>query len=105
MMHPEDFSFRRFVSTEKPKFSEWEVVKMYFNDETKVKEIAEKSGLSIAEIYRTIRRYGVGPNRLITNHNNVHLFAHAGLPVRNIAELTGYTPRNVRYILNNQERQ
>jgi AraC-like DNA-binding protein len=101
-MH-EELDFKAFMASEKPNFSEWDVVGLYFQDLKKVKEISLKTGKSIAEVYRIIRRHGAEPNRLITNHENVRLFANANLPVKNIAELTGYTPRNIRYILGRQD--
>jgi len=76
-----------------------EVANMYFhNTGLKVREIAEKSRRSVAEVYRILHRFGT-PNRQITNHENVISFASAGFPIKKIAEFTGYTPRNIRYIL------
>lgn len=81
-------------------YSDVEVANMYFhNSDLKVQEISEKTARSIPEIYRIIHQFGT-PNRLITNHDNVRSFADAGMPIPHIAELTGYSTRNVRYILN-----
>jgi len=54
---------------------------------------------SVAEIYRIIQKNGGSPNRQVTNHENVRMFAKSGLATKHIADLTGYTPRNVRHIL------
>lgn len=94
-------SFKEWLSDiEEPKpVSEFEVVNMYYNNHgLKVKEIALKSNRSVAEVYRILHKHGT-PNRQITNHDYVKSFAQAGLPVSKIAEFTGYTPRNIRYIL------
>jgi hypothetical protein len=44
------------------------------------------------------------PNRQKINHNNVINLANFGYLVPQIAELTGYTARNVRYILAKERR-
>ena len=89
-------SFRDFLKPRRN--TDWEVASLYFgSSKLTVQEISRKTGVSVAEIYRILERSGSKPNRQITNHHNVRLFSH--LPVPQIAELTGYTPRNVRYIL------
>ncbi|RDJ35510.1 MAG: hypothetical protein DWQ19_11885 [Crenarchaeota archaeon] len=91
------------LDSKKPVFSDYEVASMYFhNNQLKVREIAQKCGRSIGEVYRILHRFG-SPNRQISNHENVLSFADAGFPINKIAEFTGYTPRNVRYILKKQE--
>lgn len=88
-----------FQSAEENSFSDPEVATMYFhNHGMKVREIATKTNKSIGEVYRIIQKYG-SPNRQISNHENVMSFAGAGFNVNKIAEFTGYTPRNIRYIL------
>jgi hypothetical protein len=77
-----------------------EVVDMYMNSNgKKIKEISQLTGKSIGEIYRILQSYDITPNRLKNNHRYVLEFAESGLPIGKIAELTGYTERNVRYIL------
>lgn len=83
--------------------SDLEVANIYFhNPGIKVREIAEKANKSIAEVYRILHRFGT-PNRQLPNHENVISFASAGFPIKKIAEFTGYTPRNIRYILKKSE--
>jgi hypothetical protein len=82
-----------------PKMDEFEVAGMYYhNSSLKVREIAEKSQRSVGEVYRILHKFGT-PNRQITNHETVISYASAGFPINKIAEFTGYTPRNIRYIL------
>jgi transcriptional antiterminator len=69
------------------------------NPDKKVKEISQITGMSIGEIYRTLHSYNVTPNRQKTNYHNVINFYNFGYGVPQIAELSGYTERNVRYIL------
>ncbi len=77
-----------------------ELVNLYMHSpDRKIKEIAELTGKSIGEIYRILHNYNITPNRLKTNHNNVIEFYNHGMTIQQIAEFTGYTPRNVRYIL------
>lgn len=94
-----DFSFKNFI--EQPRqYTEFEIANLYFgNPNTKVREIAEKTGKSVAEVYRILHKYGK-PNRVVTNHHNVLALAeNPSFKVSTIAQMTGYTPRNVRYIL------
>lgn len=93
-------NFRKFLTETENHVFDWQVANLYYGSpELGVKEISEKTGKSIAEIYRIIERMGGRPNRQVTNHHNVHMFADAGVPLRQIANLTGYTERNVRIIL------
>jgi hypothetical protein len=78
--------------------TEYEVVNLYLSFR-KVNEIAAVKNISVAEVYRILHRNDIVPNRVRPNHQNVLDFASSGLSVIQIAELTGYTPRNVRYIL------
>jgi hypothetical protein len=90
--------------SEKPVFADSEIANMYFhNPQVKVREIANKTGRSVAEVYRILHQFG-SPNRQINNHENVMMFANSGFSVNKIAEFTGYTPRNIRYILKKTER-
>jgi hypothetical protein len=76
------------------------IVSLYLhNPMHKVRELASSAGLSVAEFYRILRKYDVEPCRLKTNQGLVHNYKDAGYSVPAIAELTGYTSRNVRYIL------
>jgi hypothetical protein len=94
----ENFNFREFV--EHPRMADWEVVNLYHHHpELSVKEIAQRSNRSVTEIYRTLGRAGGYPNRINPQHQSVRMYADAGMKVPHIADLTGYTHRNVRYIL------
>jgi hypothetical protein len=88
----------------KPVFVDSEIAGMYFhNPQVKVREIAEKTDKSVGEVYRILHQFGT-PNRQINNHENVLSLASSGFPIKKIAEFTGYTPRNIRYILKKLER-
>ena len=96
-MAVEKLHFKEFVSQH---HSNWEVANLYLHNlQMPVREISKRTGRSIGEIYRIVRQIGYSPNRQILNHDNVKMFSHSGVPVTKIAELTGYTPRNVRYVL------
>lgn len=93
----EKLHFKEYVSGN---HSNWDVINLYLHNlDIPVREISKRTGRSIGEIYRIVRQIGYSPNRQILNHNNVRTFSQSGLPVSKIAELTGYTPRNVRYVL------
>jgi hypothetical protein len=80
--------------------ADWEIVSLYHHHpDVSVKEIARLSGRSVGEVYRTLGRSGGFPNRQNPRHEDVRRFAQAGMKIPHIAQLTGYTPRNVRYIL------
>jgi predicted transcriptional regulator len=64
-----------------------------------ISEIAQYVSRSEAEIYRILHNNNVSPNRLKANHQKVYSLSDLGWGIREIAEFTGYTPRNVRYIL------
>lgn len=92
--------FREFFIHSDQGYSDQEVISFYLgNPEKKLSEIALITQKSTGEIYRILHANNVQPNRLRTNHQIVMDFASAGMSVPQIAELTGYTPRNVRYIL------
>ena len=99
----EKLSFRKFILVENEddyNYHDIEVAGLYMHhDNLKVKEIAVKTGKSVSEIYRILHRTGSRPNRMNPNHMPVVSLADAGFAVQHIAELTGYTSRNVRYIL------
>lgn len=68
-----------------------------------IAEIATKSNKSIGEIYRILRLNEVEPNRLKINHKKVESLARLGWGIKEIAEFTGYSTRNIRYILKDKE--
>ncbi len=91
--------FKEFFA-ENTGYSDQEVVSIYNqNPDLKIKEISHRTGKSVGEIYRILHSYNVTPNRQKTNYHNVINFADFGYSIPQIAELTGYTERNVRYIL------
>ena len=96
-------NFKEFV--EQQPANDMTVVQLYFGQpDMKVREISEKTGKAIGEIYRILNKFGGSPNRQVTNHHNVKLFADNGFGIGQIAKLTGYTERNVRYILGKNAR-
>lgn len=91
------YGFREFINAPG---TDGEIINLYLNNPgLRISEIAHQSGKSEGEIYRILHANDVSPNRLRANHQKVYSLAHLGWNVRDIAELTGYTPRNVRYIL------
>lgn len=91
--------FRYFISD---RGIDGEIINHYLNQPyLKISEIANKYQKSETEIYRILHAHDISPNRLKINHQKVQHLAHLGWGVRDIAEFTGYTPRNVRYILSN----
>lgn len=69
------------------------------NPELQLKELAAKHGKSKAAIYRILKNSHVQPNRLKKNHEKVVNLSHLGYKNSDIAGYSGYTERNIRYIL------
>jgi hypothetical protein len=91
------FGFRQFITDNG---TDGEIINLYLNNpKIRISEISLQSGKSEGEIYRILHANDISPNRLKINHQKVQSLAQLGWNVRSIAELTGYTPRNVRYIL------
>ena len=93
-MTPKNLNFREFVDYQQ---EDWEVLRLYQSG-MKIREISKKTGLSLPEIYRALKREGGYPNRVNLRHDMVKMYAGYGLPTSRISDLTNYTIRNVRYI-------
>jgi len=95
----EELNFKEWITNLDNPISDTEIASLYYhNTNMKVRDLAIRTGKSIGEVYRIIHRQG-SPNRKMNNHENVFSFASSGMSVNKIAEFTGYTPRNIRYIL------
>lgn len=76
------------------------IVELYLkNPRMPISEIAALTNKSIGEIYRTLKVNEVEPNRLKISHQKVEGLAKLGWGIKEISEFTGYTTRNIRYIL------
>lgn len=101
-MLDEKLDFRGFVTGESQvaPCEDWQLVQLYHqHPELKVRELAQKTGRSIGEVYRTLRRTGGYPNRQVSDHDTVKLYATTGLGEKDIASHTNYSRRHVRRIL------
>lgn len=77
-----------------------EIINMYLNNPSiHVAEIAQKTQKSIGEIYRILHANEINPNRLKIHHEKVEGLAKLGWTIKEISEITGYSTRNIRYIL------
>jgi AraC-like DNA-binding protein len=91
------YGFRQFIVD---RGKDGEVIDLYLgNPKVKISEIAQQFGRSEAEIYRILHAHDISPNRLGINHQKVQNLSRLGWGIQEIAKFTGYTPRNVRYIL------
>ena len=70
-----------------------------------VGEIGKNHGLSEREVYWILRFNHVSPNRKGIHIEKVRHLSNMGWGIRDIAEFTGYSTRNVRNILNKQLRE
>jgi len=91
------FGFQQFFNDQG---DDSKIVQLYLsNPETKITELAKQVGKSQAEIYRILHAHDVLPNRLKINHEKVIQLHRVGWNINEIAQFTGYTTRNVRYII------
>lgn len=90
------YGFKEFLASNG---SDGEIIQTYLNTKTPVSEIARQHQKTEAEIYRILHANDITPNRLRVNHQKVTHLASLGWGIREIAEFTGYSTRNVRYIL------
>jgi AraC-like DNA-binding protein len=91
------YGFKQFITDQG---GDRDIINVYLNSpEIRISEIAQQFGKSEAEVYRILHANDISPNRQKINHQKVQNLAHLGWAVREIAEFTGYTPRNVRYII------
>jgi len=91
------YGFRDFIYD---RGTDGSIIQMYLqNSSMKVSEIALQTGKSQAEIYRILHQYEIQPNRLKKNYDKVMDLHNNGWNIKEIAAYTGYTSRNVRYIL------
>lgn len=75
------------------------VAYMYHQD-IPLSDIKQEMGLSYGEIYRSLGRYGINPNRRKRPyHSDVLYFGQGGMGLEEISRLTGYSTRQVRNIL------
>lgn len=84
---------------------EYEIINMYKDKHRwKIKQISEISGISVAGIYRVLEKYGINPHRRNLNdtHAIVGQYYLSGTPINKISELTGYSRRQVYYIIANE---
>ena len=96
-------SFQDFFEEDEGKyreFSEIEVAKLYQqNPNIRVTDLSRLTGRNVNELYRIFKKYSVPASRINTNKHLVISYAEQGYAINSIAELTGYTPRNVYFIL------
>ncbi len=91
------YGFKEFLADDNP---DGELIQTYLgNPKLPVSDIARMYQKTESEVYRILHANDVSPNRLRANHQKVRGLANLGWGIREIAEFTGYTSRNVRYIL------
>lgn len=103
-------TFREFFIAELPTsdeetLSEDDILMLYHSPGITVRDICSRSGKSIGEVYRLLKRRNCMPNRNSDRHGSVSSLSEAGFSIQTIADLTGYTARNVRYILSKKPKE
>lgn len=91
------YGFKMFIDSNP---DDSKIIHLYLNrNDLSVGQIAQFFEKSEADIYRILHANDIVPNRLGAGHQKVKNLSQLGWGVQQIAEFTGYTPRNVRYIL------
>jgi hypothetical protein len=91
------FGFRQFISDHD---EDSNIISLYLNNsEIPISEIANRFKKSVAEIYRILHSHQIPLNRSKIHHHKVHSLNNMGWNVLDISKFTGYTPRNIRYII------
>lgn len=96
--------FRAFLNESIDIGQEHEILGMYKdNYRWPIRQISERTGVSVAGIYRVLEKYGIRPHRRQRDdaHGLVVQYHQTGLPVQRISELTGYSKRQCYSILQN----
>ena len=89
----------RDILTESWKSYDTQVAHLYYR-KVPVTYIKQEMGLSYGEIYRSLERNGISPNRRTKpQHADVIYFGRTGMELQEISKLTGYSTRQVRNIL------
>ena len=99
-------SFRKYIHCCEQKFytENWRdhdvTVAHLYNQNVPLSNIKQEMGVSYGEIYRSLKRHGIGPNRRKKpTYNDVIYFGQSGMNFEEISQLTGYSTRQVRNIL------
>jgi AraC-like DNA-binding protein len=98
----DDNRFRTFLETFDVNI-EHEIINMYQDPiRYKLSDISSTTGASPGGIYRVLRKYNLNPHRLGHNYQQyeqIFQYRKLGTSVQKIAELTGYSRRQVYNIL------
>jgi hypothetical protein len=77
-----------------------EIIHMYLNGGgVSVSDIGANYGKSETDVYRILRANSINPNRKGVHHEKVRSLSRLGWGIREISSMTGYSTRNVRYII------
>ncbi len=83
-------------------YHENQVVNVYLSrPELSVSKIGNLFGLSEREVYRILQFSNISPNRKNMHKEKVQHLHGLGWGIKEIANFTGYSERNIRYILKN----
>lgn len=88
--------FREFVD-------ETEILTMYQQNEP-VKKIVEKTKVSLSEMYKILKKYGIDANRHKKRHSVVHSMLAMGQDLDTIAHISNYSKRHLYNIKNGHKR-
>ena len=96
-------SFKRYLLSEAVDLNtEHEVLNMYYDRHNyKISDICDATGISTAGIYRILQKHSVEPGRrkADTHYETIYHYYDSGFAAKKIAELTGYSLRQVYNII------
>lgn len=97
--------FQADVANRDSELTDDDIIMLYQSGATTVRDICKKCDKSIGDVYRILKKRNFHPNRRNTKHDNVCSLSDSGFSIQAIADLTGYSPRNVRYILSKKSKE
>jgi len=103
-MRFKNFLLENFHFYDEKQRLDWRIAYLYQQNlpisEIKKEISVEYGDISMAEIYRSLKRNDIQPNRRKRPYLNDVIYYHqSGLSLEEIASLTGYTVRHVRNIV------
>lgn len=81
--------------------TEHEILHLYHNPTHRIVDISDQTGVSPGGIYRILQKYQINPYRRNEQKHYEQVFAYKdmGMSAKRIAEITGYSTRQVYNIM------
>ena len=99
-----EMNFKEFLFSNHHPVDDFNTTNLYMHNKgMSVRNIAKSTNKSIGEVYRSLKRNGMSPNRKHINHKSVLELNNNKLSYKHIGLITGYSPNHVHKILRNNK--